>query len=96
MILIIFFVFTLLLEKTHKIHLYHNRKERSEIVGLFFVIGVIWDTFAIWRSHWYFPGGGTLGIKIGLMPLEEYLFILIIPYFIITLYKVLDSKFKKK
>lgn len=65
-----------------------------EVIGLFFVVGVVWDTFAIWRGHWAFPPGKNVGIVIGLMPLEEYLFILIIPYFVLTVYKVIDSKFR--
>ena len=93
-ILIVLLIVALVLEKTHRIHLYHNRKERLEITGLFFIIGVIWDTFAIWRGHWVFPAGNNLGIVIGLMPLEEYLFALIVPYFIITIYKIMDSKFR--
>ncbi len=94
-ILIILLFITVILEKSNHIHLYHTRKERFEIMGLFFLVGVVWDTFAIWRGHWLFPMGKTLGIKIGLMPLEEYLFILIIPYFVITIYKLIDSKFRK-
>jgi lycopene cyclase domain-containing protein len=93
-ILIVLLLVALVLEKTYHIHLYHNRKERLEITGLFFVIGVVWDTFAIWRGHWVFPSGNNIGIVIGLMPLEEYLFALIIPYFILTIYKIIDSKFR--
>jgi len=92
-ILTIMLAVTFLLEKTHKIHLYKSLKERVEIIGLFFIVGVVWDTFAIWRHHWVFPSG-NLGIVIGLMPLEEYLFILIVPYFVLTLYKLMDSKFR--
>ena len=88
-------VVTFILEKSNHIHLYRSRKERFEIVGLFFLVGVVWDTFAIWRGHWIFPAG-NLGITIGLMPLEEYLFILIVPYFCITVYKLIDSKFRQK
>jgi len=93
-ILIVLLLVALVLEKTHHVHLFHNRKERLEITALFFVISVIWDTFAIWRGHWVFPAGNNLGIVIELMPLEEYLFALIIPYFIITIYKIMDSKFR--
>ena len=46
-ILIALFLITLLLERTHHIHLYHNLRERLEVVGLFFIVGVIWDSFAI-------------------------------------------------
>ncbi|MBI2134086.1 lycopene cyclase domain-containing protein [Candidatus Woesearchaeota archaeon] len=79
MILILLFSVALFLEKTHHIHLYHNRRERLEITFLFFFVGVIWDTFAIWRGHWAFPAGSNVGIVIGLMPLEEYLFALVVP-----------------
>ena len=84
-ILSLFLIIASVLEKMHHIHLYNNRKERLVLVILFFVIGVIWDTFAIWRGHWMFPAGKNLGISIGLMPVEEYLFALIIPYFILTI-----------
>jgi lycopene cyclase domain-containing protein len=95
-ILFIIFIVTFILEIANHIHLYCNRRERLEIIGLFLLVGVIWDTFAIWRGHWIFPAGKTLGIKIGLMPLEEYFFILIIPYFILTVYKLIDSKLKRR
>lgn len=61
---------------------------------MFFLIGVIWDTYAIYRNHWIFIDENLLGIKIGLMPLEEYLFILIVPFCILTYYKLLDRKIK--
>ena len=95
-ILLVLFFVTLFLEKKNHIHLYNSKRERFEIVGFFFLFGVMWDSFAIFRGHWSFPVGKTLGITIGLMPLEEYLFILIIPYFIVTIYKLLDSKFRQK
>jgi lycopene cyclase domain-containing protein len=88
-------IVTILLEKIYHIHLYHNRKERLSVTLIFFIVGVVWDTFAIWRGHWAFPMYKTLGIKIGLMPIEEYLFILIIPYFVLTIYKIFESKWKK-
>ena len=97
-ILIIVLLVTIFLERVYKVHLYRNRKERIEIAILFFLIGSAWDTFAIWRGHWYFAGGGggLLGIEFGLMSLEEYLFVLILPYFVITLYKLVDSKFRRR
>lgn len=61
----------------------------------FFVIGVVWDSFTIWRGHWLFPAGKNLGIVIGNMPLEEYLFALIVSSFILTIYKVFDARLTK-
>lgn len=68
-ILLVLLLLTLILEKTQHIHLYHNQRESLEITVLFFIVAVIWDTFAIWQGHWVFPAGNNLGIAIGLMPL---------------------------
>lgn len=87
---------TFVLERQYKIHLYHSRRERFIIVLIFFVIGVIWDSFAIIQGDWVFPQRKLLGITIGVMPLEEYMFILIIPYSILTVYKLLDVKLAKQ
>ena len=95
-ILLAVFSIGLFLEKTQHIHLYRNRQERLEIILLFFIVGIIWDSFAVYRGHWIFPQEKTLGITIGFLPLEEYLFFLIIPYMVLTIYKFIDSKFKKK
>lgn len=96
-ILVILLVLGLVLEKVYGFHLYQSRRERLEITGLFFVVGVIWDSFAIIRGHWYFGDEFLLfdGLYIGVMPLEEYLFILIVPYWILTSYTVLDMKLRE-
>lgn len=86
------FLTSFFLEKKYHMHLYQSRKERRIIPLIFFVIGTIWDSFAVYRGHWYFNTTKLIGIKIGLLPLEEYLFFLIIPYFILTLYRFLKRK----
>jgi len=89
-LLIVIFLITLFLEFKFRVKLYSSRKERIIIPILFFVVGVILDSFAIWRGYWNF--GELMGITIGFMPLEEYLFMIIFPYFIITLYRVLKKE----
>lgn len=96
LILVALLVITLILERVYHVHLYHNRRERFEVVMLFFIVGIIWDSFAISRGHWVFPNDHTVGITIGNMPLEEYFFILILPYFILTAYKIIDGHFRKR
>jgi lycopene cyclase domain-containing protein len=91
-ILIGFLIVTLFLEYKYRLKLYNSRKERVIIPVFFFIIATIWDHFAVYRGHWAFEGPGLIGINIGLIPLEEYLFFLIIPYFIITAYKVLKRE----
>ena len=50
------------------------------------------DMYAVAKGIWNFPGDGILGIYLINLPLEEYLFVLIVPYFILTVYKVVDKK----
>ncbi|MEK6925760.1 MAG: lycopene cyclase domain-containing protein [Nanoarchaeota archaeon] len=89
---------SLALEKKFHMKLYKSKRERERererviIPLIFLVIAIIWDSFTIWRGHWSFEGSGLVGIKIGLMPLEEYLFALIIPYFILTSYNALKKE----
>jgi hypothetical protein len=39
-----------------------------------------------------FPGNGLVGIWIGVLLLEEYLFSLVVPFWILTVYKLIDPK----
>jgi lycopene cyclase domain-containing protein len=93
-ILLAIALITALLEWKYHIHLYHSRKERIIITLIFFVMGVAWDSYEMFMGHWIYPGPGTLGITIGFIPLEDYLFVLIVPYMVLTLYKILDRKIK--
>jgi lycopene cyclase domain-containing protein len=93
-ILMILLVSGVIIQRKNHIQLYKSRKEQLIVVLVFFVIGVLWNHYAIFRGHWTFPGPGMIGFNIGLMPIEEYLFILIVPFWIITVYKVLTNKIK--
>lgn len=92
LILVALFLIAIFLEYKFHMHLYKSRKERIIITIIFLAFGIIWDSFAVWRGHWTFTGSGLTGIKIGLIPLEEYLFALIIPYFILTVHKFLTRR----
>jgi lycopene cyclase domain-containing protein len=91
-ILLILFCVSLFLELKFHLRLYQSKKERMLIPIIFFLIGILWDSFAVARGHWVFNMDKLLGIKIGLLPIEEYLFFLIIPYTILTLYRVLKKE----
>ncbi len=93
-ILFLLLLSAILIEWKFHIHLYKSRRERVLITLVFFIIGIIWDSYAIHAGHWSFPKSGTLGINIGIMPIEEYLFILIIPFWIITTYKLFHEKLR--
>lgn len=92
-ILLVLLVISIFLDWKYRMKLYNSRKERIIIPLVFLIIGTVWDNFAISRGHWSFEGStGLIGIRIGLIPLEEYLFFLIIPYFILTVYKALKKE----
>lgn len=94
LILMVFLASAIFIEWKYKVHIYHTRRERFIITGIIFLVGIAWDYFATWRGHWSFQGPGLIGIRIGWLPIEEFLFILIIPFWAITVYKVLDEKLK--
>ena len=92
LILALVFLITLFIEIKYHLRLYTSRKERTLIPLIFFVVGCVWDSFAVARGHWSFNVDNLLGIRIGYLPLEEYLFFLVIPYFILTLYAALKKE----
>ncbi|OGY18051.1 MAG: hypothetical protein A2784_05055 [Candidatus Chisholmbacteria bacterium RIFCSPHIGHO2_01_FULL_48_12] len=89
-ILSILLVIAVGLEWKFHIHLYQSRRERLVIPLFFFILGTTWDSFTVAKGHWHF--GQLSGITIGYLPLEEYLFFFIIPYFILTLYRFLRKE----
>jgi lycopene cyclase domain-containing protein len=79
-ILLIILVVTIFVEFKYNIRLYHSRKERLIVTLNIFIVGIIWDYFAIYRQNWIFPGNGLVGLRIFGLPIEEFLFFLIVPY----------------
>lgn len=91
-ILLFLFLVFLFLEILFHVHLYNTRIERIVIPVFFFIIGVVWDSYAVINGHWYFDTSNLSGLTIWWLPIEEYLFFIVIPYFILTAYKVLLLK----
>lgn len=85
-ILLILLALSIFISQKYDIHLYQTKKEKLFIPLIYFVIGVVWDSWAVYRGNWSFEGPGLIGISIGYLPLEEYLFFLIFPYFLLVTY----------
>jgi lycopene cyclase domain-containing protein len=49
-------------------------------LGLVVLIYGAWDIFATWRGHWHFSPDGVYGLTIINLPLEEWLFFMVIPF----------------
>lgn len=92
LILIFLFIIGLILHFIYKVKIYSSVKHciLTNLAGIFLI--TIWDNFAIFRGHWGFGDKFLLGLKIGYMPIEEYLFVIIFPYLGLVIYKIFDKK----
>jgi len=90
--LIFVFLVSISLKLKYKIQLFNSVKEGLLLAILLLVIGGLWDTYAILRGYWSFREQFFIGIDIGVMPLEEYLFMLIIPFLVLVLYRIVTRK----
>lgn len=77
-------------------HLFKHLKARIIWAAMFLAIGISWDTYAILNRHWEFSGHGIFGIHIGVIPIEEFFYFLIVPYFALTVYETVHIIFDKK
>ena len=89
LILLGFLVVSIFLHKHFKLKVFDSKKQLIYFYTLFLIIGTIWDNFAIYRGHWFYPGKGITGIFIGLMPIEDYFFLVITSYFGLVLYQTI-------
>lgn len=49
-------------------------------LSILVVIFGAWDIFATWRAHWSFNPEGVFGINIINLPVEEWLFFIVVPF----------------
>ncbi len=92
LILLFLAVFSITLHLKYKLQLFRSKRHRYVFFTITFVVGMIWDSLAITRGHWSFGADYLLGIKGGILPLEEYFFFIIFPYALLVLYKLTDKK----
>lgn len=72
-------------------------KSKSHFIFLYLVllgVGTLWDQYAIYRGHWSFGKNFLLGPHLGYMPIEEYVFIFIVTYFILVVHKIMEKQLK--
>ena len=71
-----------------KLRFFDSFKEGLIVFGSLFAIGFVWDTFSIYRGYWSYNQKFLVGINIGLMPLEECIFILVVPFLTLVVYRM--------
>jgi len=60
------------------------------------VFSVPWDIWAVRAEVWYFPDQGNLGILLGGLPLEEYLFIVFVTLLVCCLTLSIKKRMGKR
>jgi lycopene cyclase domain-containing protein len=82
----------LLLQLAFKIRLFNSFKEGIVFFLLVWILTMPMDFYAVSKGIWSFPGTGTIGIRVFNVPIEENLFMIVVPYFVIVLYKIVNKK----
>lgn len=94
MVLILSGIFPLLFSFYPPLKFWQNLKSLFFSLSMLIIIFGGWDVFATWRGHWYFNPKGIFGIKIINLPVEEWLFFIVIPFCCIFTWEAL--KFIKR
>ncbi len=76
----------------YRLPVFRNVRQAAVTMGFFFIVGIAWDLIGIYRDHWFFQYENLLGITIGRLPIEEMLFVLIVPYFVLVFYNLFRLK----
>jgi lycopene cyclase domain-containing protein len=93
---LILLVIALLLEYIYHEHLFKHLAVRLMWVFLFFILGLTWDIYGLYFRNWVFTGKGILGLYVWIVPIEDFLWLLIVPYFCLTVYKTFHIIFNQK
>jgi lycopene cyclase domain-containing protein len=72
------------------LNFYRNLKRLFYTIALIVIIFGLWDVFAVLRGHWSFDPNGVWPLRIINLPLEEWLFFIIIPFCCIFTWEALN------
>lgn len=80
MVLVLSGILPLLLSFYPPLKFWSNFRSLIFSLSILMVVFGAWDVFATWRGHWYFNPRGVFGIRIINLPLEEWLFFIVVPF----------------
>jgi len=83
----------LLLSFYKPLKFYRNLRALILSISIILIFFGIWDVFAVWRGHWSFNRNSIWGIYILNLPLEEWLFFIVIPFCCIFTWEALKYLF---
>ena len=71
-----------------------NKKNLVITLFFLFIVGVIWDQISVRMGIWSFSDNKIIGNIFGI-PIEEYIFIIFVPLFSITVFILINKIMKK-
>jgi len=72
--------------------LYHSEKERVTISLIILISMIAWEFTSVHTNVWLYPGSGVIGIFFFGLPIELFLFYLVLPYFVFTIFELIHKK----
>ncbi len=78
-----------------RIKLYKNWKPLFISIFFMMLLFIPWDVWFAKENIWWFSSNYTVGIKFLNLPIEEWLFFIIVPYACVFIYEVLNFYVKK-
>ncbi|MCX6793767.1 MAG: lycopene cyclase domain-containing protein [Candidatus Gottesmanbacteria bacterium] len=88
------FVIATLVHHIFHLRVYASVKQAIIVHTFGLIVGIMWDQYAIWRGLWAYNKQFLLGSWIGYMPLEDYGFVLIVPYVMFVVAAFVKKKIK--
>ena len=95
-ILVCLFVAAIFMKIRYRPILYHSEKERVLVSLVILAVMISWELVSTRAAVWLYPGPGLLGVLILGLPVELYIFYLVLPYFAFTVFELIHKKMDKR
>jgi len=93
---IVLCLITFLVHRHYNVKIFRKRKQFAIFWILTIFLGAVWDNLAVYRGHWFYPGKGLIGLNIGLIPFEDYIFMIVVAYAILVMYQISNKMIDQK
>ena len=75
-----------------KVKLFSSKRQFFLLWFFALGIGITWDYYAIVNEHWIYPSTAVVGLFLWKIPLEDYLFMIVLPYCLLIAYRLFRRK----
>lgn len=91
LILLSLLLVSIFLHWEYKLKIFKSRSHAFTFFTFLFLVGAVWDYIAISRGHWSYGEKFLLGPHFASIPIEDYSFFLVLPYFGLVLWKFIEQ-----